>query len=382
MDDRTIEVTSPEELGLVPARLDELVRRIREEVDEGRLPSCQVAVARHGRVGLFETFGDATAGSRYRTFSAVKPVVASVVWLLIQEGALDPAQRVADVIPEFGANGKAVVTIEQVMLHTCGFPTPRLGPPEWDDADTRLKVMAAWPLEWEPGTRFEYHATSAHWVLAALIECVSGEDFRAFVRRRVIAPLGLTRLAVGVPAAEQADLNRLVAVGTDVTPDELEAALGVCELPPSPVTFEALMANETESVEVGVPGSGGVSTAADIALFYQTLLHNDAGLWTAETLRRFTAEVRNRFPDAGGVEVNRSLGMVIAGDDGKAMLRGFGRSVSGRTFGHAGAGGQLAWADPETGLSFGFVTNGRERNVLLEWRRSNSINTRAGLCAQ
>ena len=143
-----IEVADPEELGLVPARLDELVRRIREEVDAGRLPSGQVAVARHGRVGLFETIGDAAPGSRYRIFSATKPVVASAVWLLIQEGALDLVQRVADVIPEFGAHGKAVVTIEQVMLHTCGFPTPRLGPPEWDDADTRLKVMATWPLEW------------------------------------------------------------------------------------------------------------------------------------------------------------------------------------------------------------------------------------------
>ncbi len=382
MDDGLIDVAAPEELGLVPARLDELVRRIRVEVDEGRLPSCQVALARHGRVGLFETFGAAAPGSRYRTFSAVKPVVASAVWLLIQDGALDPAQRVVDVIPEFGANGKDVVTIEQVLLHTAGFPTPRLGPPEWDDADTRLKVMAGWPLEWEPGTRFEYHATSAHWVLAALMERVTGEDFGAFVRRRVIEPLGLTRFALGVPASEQADVNRLIAVGTDATPDELEAALGVRELPPSPVTFEALMAHETESVEVGVPGSGGVSTAADIALFYQALLHNDRGLWTAETLRRFTAEVRNNFPDAAGVEANRSLGMVIAGDDGKEMLRGFGRSVSGLTFGHAGAGGQLAWADPDTGLSFGFVTNARERNVLVEWRRSTSINTRAGLCTE
>ena len=129
-----------------------------------------------------------------------------------------------------------------------------------------------------------------------------------------------------------------------------------------------------------MPGSGGVSTAADIALFYQALLHNEAGLWTPETLRAFTAEVRNRFPDAAGVEVNRSLGMVIAGDDGQARFRGYGRSVSGRTFGHSGAGGQLAWADPETGLSFGFVTNARERNVLVEWRRTSSINTRAGLC--
>ena len=109
------------------------------------------------------------------------------------EGAIDVTRRVAEVIPEFGANGKDAITIEQVMLHTSGFPRAPFAPLEWDDRDRRLARFANWRCNWEPGTRFEYHPTSAHWVLAELIERVTGSDFRDFVRTRVIEPLRLAR---------------------------------------------------------------------------------------------------------------------------------------------------------------------------------------------
>src|SRR4029077_10045255 len=94
---------------------------------------------------------------------------------------------------------------------------------------------------WEPGTRFEYHATSAHWVLAELIERMSGTDFRDFVRTRVIEPLGLSGLQLGVPPGEQGDINALVATGAPATPDELEAVLGIRALPMTEVTTDALL---------------------------------------------------------------------------------------------------------------------------------------------
>ena len=69
----------------------------------------------------------------------------------------------------------------------------------------------------------------------------------------------------------------------------------------------------------------------------------------------------------------RTLGVIVAGDDGKANIRGLGRTVSPQAFGHNGAGGQLAWADPATGLSLGYVTNGYDRHEIREPRRGTSI---------
>src|SRR5205823_10115889 len=82
--------------------------------------------------------------------------------------------RVADHIPEFGTNGKEVVTVEQVLLHTAGFPHAPLGPPQWDTREGRLQAFSKWRLNWEPGTRHEYHATTAHWVLAELLARADG----------------------------------------------------------------------------------------------------------------------------------------------------------------------------------------------------------------
>ena len=66
--------------------------------------------------------------SRYVIFSSTKPVVAAAVWILMGEGAIDVSRRVAEIIPEFAANGKDVITVEQVMLHTSGFPAAPFEP--------------------------------------------------------------------------------------------------------------------------------------------------------------------------------------------------------------------------------------------------------------
>jgi CubicO group peptidase (beta-lactamase class C family) len=71
---------------------------------------------------------------------------------------------------------------------------------------------------------------------------------------------------------------------------------------------------------------------------------------------------------------------VLAGDDGKSSLRGMGKTVSPGTFGHNGAGGQVAWADPATGLSFAYLTNGMDANQLHSARRTTAVASLAGLC--
>ena len=382
----TPDLVDPADAGIDPGALAALLERTRREVDEGLLPSCQVALARDGRLVAFETFGDAAPDSRYVIFSATKPFVASVIWQLMAEGKVDPAQKVVEFIPEFGTNDKDVITVEQVMLHTSGFPHAPLGPPDWYTREGRLARFEQWRLNWEPGTRYEYHPTSAHWVLAEIIERLDGEDFRTALHRRVIEPLGLPGFALGVAEGDQGDVNGLALVGELPSPEEVEEVTGIAGLDLSvlvgEVTDEALiMLGRPENLAVGVPGGGGVATAADVVLFYQALLHDDRGLWDPEVLADATGRVRNRMPDPWlGVPANRALGVVVAGDDGLASRRGMGHTCSPRTFGHNGAGGQLAWADPETGLSFCYLTNGLDGHLIRQWRRGPSVSNRAAVC--
>jgi CubicO group peptidase (beta-lactamase class C family) len=373
----------PAELGFDMDAVADLIARAQRDIDEGHVPSCQLAFARNGKLVLWITLGDAAPESRYVIFSSTKPVVAAAMWILMGEGAIDITRPVADIVPEFGANGKEVITIEQVMLHTSGFPGAPFDPLDWDDRDARLARFAQWRCNWEPGTRYEYHATSAHWVLAELIERVTGTGFRDFVRTRVIEPLGLSGLQVGVPIEQQDDINTLVATGTRATPDELESVLGIRELPITEVTTPALLRfNEPAVRAVGSPGAGGVATAADVALYYQALLHDPVGMWKPEVLTDVTTNVRNSFPDYMGIPANRTLGLILKGDDERSGMRGMGRTVSPRTFGHNGAGGQIAWGDPETGVSFCYLTNGIDEHEIRQWRRGAAITNRAGNCGR
>lgn len=362
--------------------LAELLRRAEREIEEEVLPSCQVALARDGELLAFEAFGDATTDTRYSVFSATKPIVAGAVWILMGEGLLDVNRRVADYVPEFATNGKQAVTVEQLMLHTSGFPHARMLPPEWYTREGRLAVFAGWDVSFEPGTAFEYHPTSAHWVLAEIVERLGGMDYRDFVQERVTDPAGLPRRVLGLSASEQDGIAEVEMRGEVASADELEAAIGVRELEVGEVTNDALLAfNLPEVRSLGLPGAGGVMRAADLALFYQALLHNPKGIWDAAVLADAVGNVRNRLPDKlFGVPCNRTLGLTCAGDDGLAFLRGFGSSVSGRAFGHGGAGGQIAWADPVSGLSFAYVTNGIDANVIRQAKRGIELSTLAGAC--
>jgi len=368
-------------MNILQDRVDALLNRARREVEEGHLPSCQIALGFEGEIVVEETFGEATLDTRYCIFSATKPFVASAVWQMIAEGKVDVAAKMADYLPFFGANEKGDVTVEQVMLHTSGFPHAPMGPKVWGQSQSRREQMAKWRLNWEPGTRFEYHASSAHWVLGELIIELTGNDYRDEVHRRVTEPLGLPRV-LGIEPDQQGDLADLVTVGEHATPDELEAALGVREIPATEVTEEAILRfNESDAREVGVPGGGGYARARDVALFYQGLLHNPDELWDPALLADVTGVVRQNMVSPDGVPANRALGVIMAGDDGLTHRRGMGRAVSPATFGHNGAGGQLAWADPATGLSLCYVTNGYDVHELRQPRRGTAIGSIAATCA-
>ena len=372
--------SSLESANVDPDKLAQVVERARREVDERLLPSAQIAVAREGRLVLFETFGDATNDSLYCVFSSTKAITSAAAWLLIEAGELSTEEVVADIVPEFGTNGKDVITVEQLFLHSAGFPHAPFRPTDWPDRDRRYARFAQWRLNWKPGSQFEYHPSSSMWVVAEIIERRSGRDFTEFVRTEVADPLGLTDLHLGLPAAENPRVAEIVHCGEPMTSEDY-ARLGLPEPPATEVTEDAILSfNRPEVRAMPVAGGGGIMTAADLALFYQALLHggrvDGCRVWKDETLR-MARRVRSgdlRDP-LTGVPVNRALGIVVAGDTWRNM-RGFAHGNSAEAFGHGGAGGQIAWADPVTGISVGYCTNGHDRNPMRLGRRGVSISNR------
>jgi len=305
--------------------------------------------------------------------------------VLIDEDEL--RARVAELVPEFGANGKDAVTVEQLFTHTAGFPQAPFVPVEFLDREKRLARFASWRLNWKPGERFEYHPSSSMYVIAELIERLSGQTYGEFVRERISLPLGLGDLWVGLPSELHGRLADCVHVGEALSDDDYRA-LGMPVPPVTEVTEDAISSFNREDVRVaGIPGGGGTMTAADLALFYQALLDGGRALagrevWKPATLA-LAREIRSgdlRDP-LFRKPANRALGLIIAGDKDRTY-RGFGHTNSELAFGHGGAGGQIGWADPHTGISIGYCTNGHDRNTVRQGRRGVGISSRAAGCAR
>ncbi len=339
--------------------IEELFGEAQAQVDSGRVPACQVAVGHGGRVVAFAAFGAATEATRFCIFSATKPIVASMVWLLFGEGVADPGDAVGRYVPELKVGGLGEVTVEQLLLHTAGFPNAPMTEAEGGDASRRRSRFKTWEPEWPPGTRFEYHAESADWVLADMVERLMGRDYRDVLEDRVCAPLGIPRV-LGLAAEMQNDVCELTPVSPEADADAI------------------LRFNDTAVRATGSPAGGGIMTAADLARFYQGVLHNPGGVWDTSVLADVTTNVRCTYDDPlMGVSVNRTLGFVVAGSDGLHELRYaiFGRGCSPGAFGHAGAHAQVAWADPGTGISFAFVTNAIDTDMMGSGARSNRLAT-------
>jgi CubicO group peptidase (beta-lactamase class C family) len=350
-----------------------------------------VAVARDGGLTGFRTFGRARHGdgaereaddeTLFAIFSVTKSIVSSAAWILLQERKLSLDDRVVAHIPEFGTHGKDAVTVEQLLIHTAGFPRAQLPRVDWPDPEQRLRHFAKWRLEWEPGSRFVYHGTATMWVLAELITRIAGVDYRDFIRARILEPLGLRNLFLGLPREENARVADVIPVGEAATEDE-RAASPV----DAPVISDDMLAyhNHPQNRAIGSPGGGVIATAADVALFYQGMLADadsrGAGIWQPEMLHEAWTARRSELIDPMTQKpALRGLGVVIAGECDR-MWRGFVEACSPRSFGHMGAGGQISWADPVSGLSFAFCTSGSQRNPSRQGAIGFRLSSLAAAC--
>jgi CubicO group peptidase (beta-lactamase class C family) len=340
-------LVDPEEVGVDPARLDVLVRRVALEVEHGPLPAAQLAVAARGRLVANHTFGTIRPGQRFILQSVGRTLLASCAWKLMDEDLLHPQDRVADVVEEFGTNGKEAVTVEQVLTHTAGFPFAPLGLPAMESREGRLAAFAKWRLTYEPGTLLQFHLTSAAWLIAEFVERLTGLPLPVYLREVITEPLGLTSVQLAVPQADQAASIAPMTVTDSTDPNPQVDPWGPWYL------------NNPRIIAAGEPSHCIVASAADVALHYQALACS--GLWSRSTIEDAT-RIRVSMPPegdqlygGGSVPVNMGLFVTVAGDTGGNWLPVTGSS---RLFGHGGAASQLGFYDPETEVSVAFLTNG------------------------
>lgn len=355
---------SPSELGLDAGKLELVCARIEADIAAGHHPGAQVALARHGKLALSRSFGAARKGvtatdaSLWLLYSNTKVITAAGLWALAEDGLLRLTDPIAEHLPGFQAGGKGGITFIELLTHQAGFPSAEMPSAAWEDAAMLRECVCAFALEWEPGSRVRYHPAAAHWVAAAVIGAVTGEDHRSFLRRRIIAPLGLEgELYVGVPPEAQGRTA------------EMHDVDGSVRMPEGTAAFLA----------AGVPGGGGYGTARAMAAFYQALIRGGA-LAGQRILspRMISYAVRNytgdRPDEYNAMPMHRGLGPHLRGTT--TGIRGLGAIAHPGTFGHGGVGSSYCWGDPDSGVSFAFLSNTRQSEE-FHGPRMDTISTLA-----
>nr|BFD84331.1 serine hydrolase domain-containing protein [Streptomyces sp. Xyl84] len=307
--------------------------------------------------------------------SATKGIAAAVLLLLHQRGELDLDAPVGAYWPEFKAAGKEHTLVWHLLAHRAGVPVldRPLTPAEAADPALGARAVAAQAPAWEPGTDHGYHAQTYSWLTGELVRRVTGEPIGAWIAREIAAPAG-ARLWVGLPGHEAARVGR-------VGPVEAPEAAGGPRLRPKPAVAEAyadpgsltrrafaaitpLPDENGEAFRAALlPASNGIATADGLARFYAALIGEvDGGrrLFAPETTELARAE-RSAGPDRVLVVGTRfGLGYMLHGSAYPLLGPG--------SFGHPGRGGALGFADPDTGIAFGYVTNGFRTSVTADPR--------------
>jgi CubicO group peptidase (beta-lactamase class C family) len=344
-----------------PDRLQPLYDLIAQHIDEGRYPGAQIAIGHRGQLVLDMSFGQArlahaspqtaaqpaSPNTLWLLYSNTKIIMAVALWLLHQRGVLRFTDRVSEYLPEFAAHGKGDITLLQVITHQAGFPGREVPASVWLDHAAVRQAVCDFVPEWPAGSKISYHGLSAHWVLAMVIEAVSGRDFREVVLDEVLRPLNLQDdLFLGLPENEVQRMSFLYEPSAD-QPKSLN-------LRPESSDRVWQMA--------GVPGGGAYGTARGMVALYQMMLQGgrlgDVQLLAPRTLdyaiRNHTAD---RVDEFMGMPMHRGLGPHLRGST--AGIRGLGSLAHPLTFGHGGVGTSYCWADPNSGISFAYLTNAR-----------------------
>jgi uncharacterized protein YbbC (DUF1343 family) len=325
----------------IPARLLEQIDPLVAGAMEARqLPGCVVLVLHRGQIIWLKAYGhcrlaphreEMTVDTVFDLASLTKPVATAVsVLQLVERGQLRLNDAVARHWPEFAAEGKESITIEQLLVHQGGLIPDNDLADYADGPDQALERLARLRPSTPPGTRFRY-SDVGFIVLGEVVRRVSGQNLQDYTQQHVFGPLGMSETGF-LPAA---DLRRRAAP-TEQRQDRW---------------LQGEVHDPRAALLGGVAGHAGLfSTAEDLAVFAQALL--DGGrrgpvrVLTEESLALMTA----RHPVSAGA---RGLGWDL--DTGFSINRG--ELMSPRAFGHGGFTGTSLWIDPPRQLAVIFLSN-------------------------
>ncbi|MGH9263409.1 MAG: serine hydrolase domain-containing protein [Acidimicrobiales bacterium] len=293
-------------------------------------------------------------------YSATKGPTAVCALLLWDRGRLDLDAPVAEVWPEFAAEGKGGVTTRHLLTHQAGLPVfdEPIAFTECHDPDLVAARLAGQRPRWEPGAAHGYHPLTFGWLVGEVVRRVSGRTVGRVLAEEVAGPLDLD-FWLGLPPEKEADVARLAPGRFDLTgmaPGDPALLFAAAILDVESLTFQAF-ANPTGQFDVESfnapelhqaewPAANGIGTARALARLYGELAC-DRVLSAATLDEASRAQVSG--PDRV-LAVDTSFGL------GFSLHSAMTAHAPGG-FGHEGAGGSVAFADRAHGLGFGYVMN-------------------------
>ncbi|MEU9338524.1 serine hydrolase domain-containing protein [Streptomyces sp. NPDC048290] len=312
-------------------------------------------------------------------WSTTKGPVALCAHLLADRGLLDLDAPVAAYWPEFAAAGKETLPVRYLLSHRAGLaglrePLPLERLYDWD---TTVALLAATEPWWEPGTASGYHAMTYGHLVGEVVRRVSGLRPGAFLAREVTGPLGVD-FTVGLPEAAAGRAAELVQSPVG---DSSEQAGIFSRLSPVAIAalgnppLDATAANSAGWRAAELPAANGHGTARAVAELYGVF----AGRGELRGRRVLSAAAVERAREGQGACLDLVLG---AGLGGETEI-GLGVWLSGprgsfgpnpRAFGHDGFGGSSGLADPEAGLSLGYVMNRMGPHIADDPRKTALVN--------
>ena len=292
-------------------------------------------------------------------FSATKGVASTVIHRLADAGLIEYDAPVAQYWKEFGANGKAAITVRELMRHRAGLSHLRgVRRRELLDHRRMEERIAAAPLGRDVG-KSAYHALTYGWLVSGLARSVTGKGMRELFRTEVAGPLNTDGIHLGRPPGNaptrvariigpQANIPNPVfnAVAPVVAAIELSAGFGSMYFP----GMRSVVQRDIPLLDTELPSANGVITARALARMYGALAND--GVMDG---RRYLSSARvAMLGDRSGSRPDRNLIVPLS-----FHLGYHGAPVPGVLpgFGHVGLGGSFGWAIPESGLSFALVHN-------------------------